>query len=110
MVMRAAILAFGAVSILASTLASSLSAADERRLALALKAQGDFDRVETAITPQLPDTVACIQSQAAVLPVATPEERSLILFHKGFCALAGAALSNDSAQFEDAAVAFDLAT
>ena len=104
--MRVAILTLSAISILTS----NLSGADERKLALALTAQADFDRVETAIAPQLHDTATCIQSQAAVLPVATPEERSLILFHKGFCTLIGAALAHDSGQFEDAAVTFDQAT
>jgi tetratricopeptide (TPR) repeat protein len=87
----------------------ALQAADERQLALALQAQADFDRVEAAAVPQPRDTAACIQSQASVLPVAAPEERALILFRKGYCTLAGAAIEQDSTQFAAAATAFEQA-
>jgi tetratricopeptide (TPR) repeat protein len=87
----------------------ALQAADERQLALALQAQADFDRVEAAAVPQPRDTAACIQSQASVLPVAAPEERALILFRKGYCALAGAAIGQDTTQFADAATSFEQA-
>jgi tetratricopeptide (TPR) repeat protein len=86
-----------------------LQAADDRQLALALQAQSDFDRVEAEATAQPRDTAACIQSQAAFLPVAAPEERSLILFRKGYCALASAAIAQDPTQFSDAAVSFEQA-
>lgn len=97
--------------VLVLTLAAILAvqAADERLPALALQAQSAFDHVEAAVTPQSRDTAACIQAQAAVLPVVAPEERSLILFRKGYCALAGAALAQDSRQFADAAVSFEQA-
>jgi tetratricopeptide (TPR) repeat protein len=97
------------LAILTLVAVSTLLGADELRLALVLKAQADFDRVELDAAPQPRDTAACIQSQAAVLPVATVDERALILFRKGYCALAQAAISSDSAQFGDAAVAFDQA-
>jgi tetratricopeptide (TPR) repeat protein len=87
----------------------ALQAADERQLALALQAQADFDRVEAAAAPQPRDTAACIQSQASVLPVAAPEERALILFRKGYCALAEAAIGQDSTQFAAAATSFEQA-
>jgi tetratricopeptide (TPR) repeat protein len=87
----------------------ALQAADERQLALSLQAQADFERVEAAAAPQPRDTSACIQSQASVLPVAAPEERALILFREGYCALAGAAIGQDSTQFADAAVSFEQA-
>jgi tetratricopeptide (TPR) repeat protein len=86
-----------------------LQAADERQLALALQAQSDFDRVEAELTAQPRDTAACIQSQAAFLPVAAPEERALILFRKGYCALASAAIAQDPTQFSEAAVSFEQA-
>jgi tetratricopeptide (TPR) repeat protein len=95
------------ILILAAVL--SLQAADERQLALALQAQSDFDRVSAAAAPEPRDTAACIQSQASVLPVAAPEERALILFRKGYCTLAGAALDRDSAQFSAAATSFEQA-
>jgi len=95
--------------ILTLTAVLALHAADERQLALALQAQADFDRVERTAAPQPRDTVACIESQAAVLPVAVPEERPLILFRKGYCALAGAAIAQDAAQFAAAATSFEQA-
>jgi tetratricopeptide (TPR) repeat protein len=85
----------------------ALQAANEGQLALALQAQSDFDRVEAAATPQPRDTAACVQSQAAVLPVAAAEERPLILFRKGYCALAEAAVDRDASQFAAAAVSFE---
>jgi tetratricopeptide (TPR) repeat protein len=87
----------------------ALQAADERQLALALQAQADFDRVGAAAMAQPRDTAACIQSQAAVLPGAAPEERALILFRKGYCALAEAALGRDATQFAAAATSFEQA-
>jgi hypothetical protein len=59
------------------------SAADENLLALALRAQSDFDRVELSATASLPETLACVQSQAMVLPVTRPTEMSLIYYRKG---------------------------
>ncbi len=92
------------------TVATALLAADDRQLVLALKAQSDFDRVELTAAPQARDTSACLQSQAALLPMAAPEEKPLILFRKGYCALIGGALANDASQFGDAVAAFDQAT
>jgi len=97
------------VPILALAAVFALQAADERQLVLALQAQSDFDRVEAAAAPQPRDTAACIQSQASVLPVAAPEERALILFRKGYCTLAGAAIEQDSTQFSAAATSFEQA-
>ena len=87
--------------------ASALFAADEQQLALALKAQIDFDRVELAAVPQLKDTSACVLSQAAVLPVTASPELSLIHYRKGHCALTGAALTRNAAQFLEAAAEFE---
>jgi tetratricopeptide (TPR) repeat protein len=97
------------VPILTLVAVFALQAADERQLALALQAQTDFDRVEAAVMPQPHDTEACIQSQASVLPVATSDERPLILFRKGYCALAEAAIERDSTQFAAAAASFEQA-
>jgi tetratricopeptide (TPR) repeat protein len=97
------------VPILTLAAVMALQAGDERQLALALQAQADFERVETAAVPQPRDTAACVQSQASVLPVAAPEERALILFRKGYCALAGAAIGQDAAQFAAAATSFEQA-
>ncbi len=89
--------------------AATLFAADEQRLALALKARSEFDRVERAATAELRDTIACTQTQAALLPVTSPEELPLIHYRKGFCTLAGATITHNAAEFADAAVEFDRA-
>ena len=53
--------------------ATALFAADEQRLALALRAQTDFERVALSPSPQLKDTNLCIHSHAAMIPLAMPE-------------------------------------
>ena len=75
---------------LALLAASILVAADDRQLAIALKGQSDFDRVELVARPRIADAEACVQSQAAALAVSLPDERSLLHFRKGYCAFAGA--------------------
>src|ERR1051325_3716590 len=87
-----------------------LFAADEQHLALALKAQTDFERVTLSPSPQLPDTNTCIQTEAAMLTIATPEELPLIHFRKGYCTRAAAAMTREAAAFERAAAEFDKAT
>src|SRR5215471_12645745 len=72
--------------------ATALFAADEQQIALMLKAQSDFDRVQLAVAPPLRDTAACIQTQAALMTVAQPEDLPLVHFRKGYCTLAGATL------------------
>ena len=97
------------VCVLSLLAISFLFAADQRQLALALKAQSDFARVETAQRPRIPDAEICVQSQAAALAVSLPEERSLLYYRKGYCAVAGAAASQDPRQFQGAAEDFDKA-
>jgi hypothetical protein len=89
--------------------ASLVLATDDRELALMLKAQSDFDRVELALRPRIPETDACVQSQAAALSVSPPTERALLLYRKGFCTLAGAVAIRQGAQFLAAAAEFDKA-
>jgi single-strand DNA-binding protein len=84
----------------------ALLAADDAQLALLLKAQIDFDRVELPASPTLRDAAACVQSQAAVLPVTAPEELALVHFRKGYCTLAGAALTQDKGGYLAAADEF----
>src|SRR5262249_2700781 len=60
-------------------------------------------------TPDLRDTLACVQTQAAMLPVALPEELSVIRYRKGFCTLASATLTHNANEFTDAAAEFDKA-
>jgi tetratricopeptide (TPR) repeat protein len=86
-----------------------LLASDDRQLALSLKAQTDFDRVELAPRPRIPDAERCMQSQAAALSVSSPEERSLLSYRKGYCIFADAAATRDTRQFLNAAAEFDKA-
>jgi tetratricopeptide (TPR) repeat protein len=95
--------------VLALLATSFLHASDDRQLALALKAQSDFERVERSLRPRIPDTEVCIQSQAAALAVSPPEERSLLYYRKGYCAFAGAAATQDPRQFLAAVTGFDKA-
>src|SRR5689334_15720301 len=67
---------------------TALRATDEQQLALALRAQSDFDRVQRAAGPELPDATRCEQSQAAWLPVAPPADLAPAHFRKGYCTLA----------------------
>jgi tetratricopeptide (TPR) repeat protein len=87
--------------------ASTLFAADDQQLALALRAQTDFDRVELGIHAQLGDTNACVQSQAAAISVASRSELSSLDFRKGYCALVGATLTRRAADFLEAAADFE---
>src|ERR1035441_10006142 len=57
------------VSVLALMAMPLLFAADQRQLALALKAQSDFGRVEMTARPRIPESQTCVQSQAAALAV-----------------------------------------
>ena len=61
--------------------------------------------MELAPRPRIPDTEACMQSQAAALSVSPPEERSLLFYRKGYCAFAGGAATNDPRRFLAAAAA-----
>jgi len=88
---------------------AALSAADDQHFALALQAQSQFDRVERAAAPDLRAAIACTQAQAALLPVALPEELAPIHYRKGFCVLAGAAITHNSGEFTDASAEFDKA-
>jgi tetratricopeptide (TPR) repeat protein len=97
------------VSVLALMAMPLLLAADQRQLALALKAQSDFGRVEMTARPRIPEAQTCVQSQAAALAVSLPEDRSLLYYRKGYCATAGAAASQDPLQFQAAAENFDKA-
>src|SRR3954454_11137126 len=89
--------------------AAQLAAADPQQLALVIKAQSDYDRVELAPKPQLADTGNCVQSQVAALSVSAPEEMALLHFRKGYCELAGAVITGNNRDFQIAAADFDRA-
>jgi hypothetical protein len=90
-------------------MAVSLCAADAGQLALSLKAQTDFERVELSAKPALADAETCQQSQAAVLTVTAPEDLAVLHFRKGYCALAGAVATHNRTQFLTASAEFDQA-
>lgn len=97
------------VGILTLLTATVIFAADEQYLALVQRAQTDFDRVALAPSPQLHDTNVCIQSQAAMIPVATPEEAPIFHFRKGYCTLAASTITKETNGYLQAAWAFDQA-
>jgi tetratricopeptide (TPR) repeat protein len=86
-----------------------LHARDDEKLALSLKAQVDFDRVLLAVSPGLSDTATCAQSEAAILSVSAPEEQALLHYRKGYCLLAGAAVTRNRQDYTAAAAEFDQA-
>src|SRR5690349_1912494 len=86
-----------------------LLAADPQQLALTLKAQTDFDKVEMAPIPALGDTGTCVQSQAALLPVSAPEDLPQVYYRKAYCALAAATIKGNNREFLAAAAEFDRA-
>jgi tetratricopeptide (TPR) repeat protein len=88
---------------------SLLSAADEQQLAISLKAQTDFERVELSAMPLLPDTQSCAQSQAAAISVALPEDLSTLHYRKGYCLLAGATVTGNRQEYAGAASELDKA-
>lgn len=88
-------------------LAASTPRAED--LALALKAQKDFETVATAGAPRLSDALACVQSQAALLPVAPPQHVSLIHYRKGYCMLLAGIIRRDAATERAAAAEFNQA-
>ena len=85
----------------------ALRAADEQQLALAQRAQSDFDRVEQTASLALPDTTRCEQSEAAWLTIAPPADLSPAHFRKGYCTLAMAVITHRSEDFRRAADEFD---
>jgi hypothetical protein len=96
----------GILALLTVTLAAG---ADEQQAALERKAKSSFDRVMASAQPPLPETIQCVQDQAALLPVAARDDSPVVHFRKGYCALMAAALAENSAGFQDAAAAFDQA-
>lgn len=97
------------VALLVLFTTSAIGAVDLQRTALAQKAQADFDRVRMATVPQLGDALACQQSQAALLSTALPAEAQAIRSRKGYCAVIGASITGQPADFLAAARDFDAA-
>jgi len=74
---------------------------------LVSKASLDFDKVDSAPIPTVSDTMRCVQSNAAAVPVVRPEERYLFNYRKGYCELFGAVLIGNSEGFQAAAADFN---
>src|SRR5512133_1418579 len=87
--------------------ASLLYATDPQQLALTLKAQSDYERVEMMSRPGISDTDACTLSEAAALSTSLPEERSLLYYRKGYCMFAGAIATRNSGQLQGAVSELD---
>lgn len=87
----------------------ALQAADPQEVALVLRAQSDFNRVEQAAGPDLPDATRCEQSQAALLALVTPQELTAVHFRKAYCTLNEALVTHRPEDFQEAAGEFDKA-
>jgi tetratricopeptide (TPR) repeat protein len=87
--------------------AAALDAADEQKLALDASAQSAFQQVFTAAAPDMAAANRCVQAQAMLLSVSTPDETPSIAFRKAYCALAAALATDDRAGFSKAAEDFD---
>lgn len=72
-----------------------------------MRAQSDFDRVQAAAGPELPEATRCEQSQAALLPVAPPTDLAQTHFRKGYCTLAAALITRHADDFRQAAGEFE---
>src|SRR5438067_4058192 len=70
------------------------------------RAKLDFDKVDAAPIPNIVSTQACVQSSAAALVVARPDERYLVYYWKGYCELFRALIDGASDSFQDAAKDF----
>lgn len=97
------------VALLVLFTAGTIWAMDLQRMALSQRAQADFDRVRMATVPQLGDTLACQQSQAALLSTALPAEAPQIRSRKGYCALIQASITKQPSDFQAAARDLDSA-
>jgi tetratricopeptide (TPR) repeat protein len=79
---------------------------------LAAKAQADYEGVALAVSPGLVRASACLQSEAALVSIAPPDQLPRIHYRKGYCALVAAALgsqaspANESQLWNDAASEF----
>jgi tetratricopeptide (TPR) repeat protein len=82
-------------------------AADELKPPLVAAADADFERVVNAPAPDMAASAKCVQSQAMLFAVATPEEVARVVFRKAYCELAHAEATHNRAAFEPAAEEFD---
>jgi tetratricopeptide (TPR) repeat protein len=67
------------------------------------KAKADFDKVDAEPIPDAASTEACVQSNAAAIPVTRAEDRYVVYYRKAYCELFGALISGASEGFQGAA-------
>jgi tetratricopeptide (TPR) repeat protein len=70
---------------------------------LSAKAKADFEKADSEPIPTIVSTLACVQSNAAALPVVRPDERYVTYYQKGYCELFSAISSGSSDSFQAAA-------
>lgn len=73
---------------------------------MAVKAELDFDKVDAAPVPKLADLMGCVQSNAAAVASARPDERYLYQYRKGYCELFAATINGASDGFRAAVTDF----
>jgi tetratricopeptide (TPR) repeat protein len=93
-------LRFGIFTHLLALTVAGLASED---LVLVSRAVSDYERVNLAPRPELKGAIACVQSQAALLPITKPDQQYLVHFRKGMCELAAGRLRNSSKEYRDAA-------
>jgi tetratricopeptide (TPR) repeat protein len=97
---------FGAIAVVA-LLAAGCVPGQAQPLSLRVKAKFDFDKVDAAPIPDIATTQACVQSNAAALPVTRSDERYLVYYRKGYCELFRGLIDGASESFQDAAKDFN---
>ncbi len=78
-------------------------------LPLVIQAQTDFERVLLEPAPRIGDAAACVQSAAALMPVAQPEELPQAHYRKGYCLLVEGLLTRDARELDQAGAEFQSA-
>src|SRR5262249_44068589 len=91
------------ILVLAWFMADGVLPAQNQTVVLTTKARLDFEKVDAEPIPAVADTMTCVQSHAAALPVTRLEERYLIHYRRGYCELFGAILTGNSDSFQAAA-------
>jgi tetratricopeptide (TPR) repeat protein len=69
---------------------------EAQRADLSARAQADYESVALAVSPGLVQASACLQSEAALVAIASPGQLPRIHYRKGYCALVAAALGNQT--------------
>lgn len=80
--------------------------AGSQTLTPAQQAKAAFDKVDSSALPALQDTMMCMQAHAALLPQVPAGERYLVHYRRGYCALMGASVTRDPAEYAEAAREF----